>query len=102
MSEHVVSTKVYISIFVALLVLTGITVLVANIDLGRLNDFVALTIAIIKAVLVIFFFMHLKYSPKVMWVVIAASFFWLTLMIVLTMSDYLTRSWLAFPGKWPL
>jgi len=101
-SEHVVPTSTYIAVFVSLLVLTGVTVFVANIDLGRLNDLVALAIAIVKALLVIFFFMHLKYSPKIMWVVVAASFFWLTLMIVLTMSDYLTRNWLSFPGKWPL
>jgi cytochrome c oxidase subunit IV len=97
-AHHLVPVSVYIGVFTALLVLTGVTVLVASFDLGRLNDLVALAIAIIKASLVILFFMHIRYSPRLMWVVVAAGFFWLTIMIVLTMSDYLTRTFLAFPN----
>jgi len=94
-SEHVVSLKIYITIFVTLLVLTGVTVLVATIDLGRLNVIVALTIAVTKAVLVLLYFMHLRYSPRLTWLVTGAAFAWLAILIGLTIADPLTRSLLV-------
>jgi cytochrome c oxidase subunit IV len=102
MSDHVVSLKVYIAVFTALIILTIVTVVVANIDLGRANDLVALGIAMTKALLVILYFMHIRYGNKLLWVVVSAGFFWLGILLVLIMSDYLTRGWLTFPGKWPL
>lgn len=94
MSEHVVSKKIYYVIFGLLMILTFLTVAVARIDLGgHLNDVVALTIAIIKAVLVVLYFMHVRYSSRLTWVFVAAGFFWLAIMIVLTLSDYMTRNW---------
>ena len=63
----------------------------ARINLGSFNIVVMLSIAIIKTVLVILFFMHVKYSPRLVWVFVAAGFIWLTIMIDLTLSDYLTR-----------
>jgi cytochrome c oxidase subunit 4 len=100
MSEHIVSKSIYFLIFGALMVLTVITVAAANFDLGNeaVNTTVALTIAVVKAVLVILYFMHVRYSPRLTWIVIAGGFLWLFIMIALTMSDYLTRGWSALPG----
>jgi cytochrome c oxidase subunit 4 len=91
MSEHVTSRKVYVLVFVALLVLTALTVYVATIDLGWANDVVALGIAVTKALLVLWFFMHLRYSTRVTVLSAAAGFFWLAILIFLTLNDYATR-----------
>ena len=96
MSEHVVSKRLYYVIFGSLLVLTFLTVAVARIDLGgHLNDVVALTIAVAKALLVVLYFMHVRYSSRLTWVFVAAGFFWLAILIVLTLSDYVSRGWLT-------
>jgi cytochrome c oxidase subunit 4 len=99
MSEHIVSKKMYFAIFGALMVLTVLTVVAANIDLGseKLNTVVALAIAVTKAMLVILFFMHVRYSSRLTWVVVAGGFLWLVIMVGLTMSDYLSRGMLTFP-----
>jgi len=94
MSEHIVSKKIYYSIFATLMVLTGVTIAVAFIDLGRLNTVVALTIAIFKATLVVLYFMHVRYSSRLTWVFVGAGFFWLAILVVLTLGDYATRGWL--------
>lgn len=96
MSEHVTSRKVYIAVFVALMVLTAATVIVATIDLGWANDVVALGIAVTKALLVLWFFMHLRYSTRVTVLTAVAGFFWLAILIFLTLNDYMTRETL-FP-----
>lgn len=95
MSEHIVTPKLYVSIFIALLVLTGLTVWVANFDLGPLNAIVALTIAVIKGLLVILFFMHVRWSSRLTKVYVAAGFIWLFIMVALTLSDYQTRGWIS-------
>jgi cytochrome c oxidase subunit 4 len=95
MSEHIVHPRVYISIFLILMVGTGLTVLAAFRDFpGPLNAVVALTIAVIKATFVVLYFMHVRYSSRLIWLVIAAALFWLAIMFALTISDYSTRSWL--------
>ena len=94
MSEHVVPRKVYFAVFVALLVLTAITTAVAFVDLGPWNTVVALGIAFLKATLVALFFMHVKYSPRLTQIVVAGGIFWLAILIVLTLSDFVTRGWL--------
>lgn len=100
MSEHVTSRKVYVLVFGALMVLTAATVIVANFDLGWANDVAALTIAVIKALLVLWFFMHLRYSTRVTLLTALAGFFWLAILIFLTLNDYLTReSLFPFAGK---
>ena len=91
MSEHIVQRKVYFVIFGALMVLTVLTYSVAKIDLGRMNVIVALAIAVTKAVLVVLFFMHVRYSTRLTKVVVIAGFFWLAILIVLTLADYFTR-----------
>ncbi len=95
MSEHIVPRKIYLLVFAALIILTAITVVAARINFGHgLNDVIALTIAVSKALLVILFFMHVRYSSRLTWVVVAGGFFWLGIMIVLTLSDYLSRGML--------
>lgn len=97
MSEHIVSKKVYYTIFLTLLVMTGITVWVAFIDLGPLNNIVAMTIAVFKATLVVLYFMHVRYSSRLTWIFVAAGFFWFGILIALTLSDYYSRGWLTTP-----
>jgi len=95
--HHIVSPKIYFTIFGALMICTILTVVAAEIDLNQyfsgLNIIVALTIAVFKASLVVLFFMHGKYSPKRTQLVIVASVFWLAVMLFMTMSDYVTRLW---------
>jgi len=92
MSEHILSSKLYYGIWITLLILTGVTVGAATVDLGPFNTVVALVIASLKAVLVILFFMHVKYSSERMTkVVIVSAIFWLMLLLVLSLSDYGTR-----------
>jgi cytochrome c oxidase subunit IV len=93
MSEHVVSKKTYFIIFGALMVLTAATVLVATFDLGPLNVIVALSIAVLKATLVVLYFMHVRYSSKLTWVFVGAGFFWLAILVAFTLSDFATRNW---------
>jgi cytochrome c oxidase subunit IV len=89
--EHIASPKIYIVVLTALLVGTGVTVWAAYIDLGRWNIVLALTIAVTKMTLVILFFMHGKYSSRRTKLIIASGFFWLAIMLVLTLADYTTR-----------
>ena len=91
MNGHVVPLKIYFGIFATLMVFTGVTVWVAFHNLGPWNAVVALSIATIKAVLVILYFMHARYGGKLTWVIIVAGFFWLGILLVLTMTDYVTR-----------
>ncbi len=93
MAETIVPTRVYYTVFLALLILTGLTTWVAFFDLGFFSPVVALTIAIIKGSLVVLFFMHLRWSTRLTWVVGGAGLFWLGILFVLSLSDYLTRSW---------
>jgi cytochrome c oxidase subunit 4 len=97
--EHVTSKRIYYAIFAALLVLTYVTIAVARIDLGPFNTIVALTIAVTKAVLVVLFFMHVRYSTRLTKLVVVAGFVWLAILIGLTMSDILTRGWIPVPGS---
>ncbi len=98
MSEHIVPTKIYFAICATLLFFTGVTYWVALQDLGKFNIVVALAIATVKATLVILFFMHARYSPRRTQLVIVAGIFWLAIMLGLTLTDYLTRSWLPVAG----
>lgn len=95
MEHPVVPVKTYVSVFAALMVLTGLTVYVAFIDFGHglLNDTVAMTIAVVKALLVLVIFMHLKYSAKIIWLIAGCSVVWLLVMIGLTLTDYRSREW---------
>ena len=94
MSGHVAPKSLYYLIFGALMVGTILTVLVAKFDLGPLNNVVMLTVACAKALLVVLFFMHVRWSTRLTWVVAASGFVWLLIMFGLTLSDYMTRGWI--------
>ena len=95
MSEHVVPVKVYVTVFVTLLVMTAATTLISGVDLGPWNTVVALAIACFKASLVVLFFMHAKYSPKLTRVVIFGGLFWLAILLGITFSDFVSRGWIT-------
>lgn len=96
-ADTIVSPRVYVAVFAALMVFTAVTTAVAYIDLGIFNTIVALAIAVTKAALVVLFFMHLKYVKGMTKVVAVAALFWLTIMITLSLSDYLTRNLPSLP-----
>ena len=96
MSEHIVERKVYFVIFGVLMLGTIATVLIAFKDLDHVlfqgaNTVVALTIAVVKATFVVLYFMHVRYSSRLIWVIVVSGLFWLAIMFVFTMADYLTR-----------
>jgi cytochrome c oxidase subunit 4 len=94
MSQHtVVSWPTYLGVFLLLCLLTGATVWAAGQDFGPFNTIVALTVAVVKASLVVLFFMHLRYSPRLTMLVVFAGFVWLAILILLTLTDYLSRGW---------
>ena len=97
MSSHVVSTRVYLAVFAALIVLTAATVWASQNDFGLLTSPLALGIAVVKATLVILFFMHVKYSGGLTKLVVAGAFVWLAIMIVGTLQDYYSPH--MSPGK---
>lgn len=90
--HHITSIPTYLMIFGALMVLTILTVIAANIQLGWLNTPVALIIATVKATLVIMFFMHARHSTRLVWAVIIMSIVMVGVLFTLTFSDYLSRS----------
>jgi cytochrome c oxidase subunit IV len=110
MSGHVVPVKNYVGVFIALLILTALTTTADYIDLGRTaigkthqiewNTVAALAIAVVKMLLVVLIFMHVKYSPRLTKLVVVAGFFWLAIMIALTLSDILARGWTDTAQPW--
>ncbi len=99
MSQHVVPLRMNLIIFAALMVLLLTTIGAAYLDLGRGNLPVALLIAAVKATLIVLFFMHVKYSNRLTWIFSGAALLWLTILLSLTMSDFLSRGWLQIAGK---
>jgi cytochrome c oxidase subunit IV len=98
-THHVVPVRLYLLVFTALVLLTVTTVVASHYDLGggRLhyaNAIAAITIAVTKATLVILYFMHVRYSNRLIWVFVGAGAFWMVILLVLLMADFLTRSWL--------
>ena len=93
---HVVPASLYVGIWATLMVLTLTTVLASFAELGQFNIVVALLIATIKGTLVVLFFMHLRYSPKLTIAAVIASVFFLFIMFSLTMTDYLSRAWSTY------
>jgi cytochrome c oxidase subunit 4 len=99
MAEHIISRKTYLYVFLTLLLLTGVTTGAAFIDLGSLSVAVALAIAVAKMLLVALFFMHVLYSRRLTQVTVGGGLMWLAILLLLTMTDFVTRSWLGVPGK---
>jgi cytochrome c oxidase subunit 4 len=92
-SHHVVPVGIYYAVFATLLVLTGVTVGVAYLDLGPMNIVVAIAIACFKAMIVVLYFMHVKYSTRLIKLTVVAGLYWIGILLVLTLNDYLTRGW---------
>jgi cytochrome c oxidase subunit 4 len=90
---HVVPVRVYLAVFAALAVLTAVTVVVTGFDFGPFNLIVALGVAVTKATLVVLYFMHARYSPRLTGVVIAAALAFFVILVFLTSTDYVSRSW---------
>jgi cytochrome c oxidase subunit 4 len=97
---HHVPMSTFNIVIILLMVLLVVTVIAAFIPLGEMNMIVAMTIACIKALLVILFFMHVKYSSRLTKVFVAASFLWLTILFALTWPDYISRGWLNNSKGW--
>jgi cytochrome c oxidase subunit 4 len=92
-TEHAGSRRAYYAVFLVLLACTYLTWQVAYFDLGPLNTLAALGIAIFQATLVVLFFMHARTTPRLTWLVVIAGIFWLLILMTLTATDYLTRTW---------
>ncbi len=94
--NHIVSPWIYLVVGTALLILTGTTVWVSYLDLGVFNPIMALFIAVVKASIVVLFFMHVKYSSKLTKLTVFSGLFLFLVLIGMTLSDYFTRAW----GRW--
>jgi cytochrome c oxidase subunit 4 len=99
-STHVPSAKTLVGVWAALIVLTWTTVGVSYIELNEWNVVVALTIAVIKASLVAWIFMGVRFSTRLTRLFVVAGLVWLTIMILITGADYLTRGWDYAPQPW--
>ena len=91
-SHHVVPVRLYVMNGIALMVLLGLTLVAAMFDLHEWNVVIALTIAVIKALLVVLYFMHLRFSTRLVQVFGGAAIFWLLILFTLTLTDYFSRS----------
>jgi cytochrome c oxidase subunit 4 len=91
MTTHILPVKTYLMVFASLLVLLAATVAVNYLPLGQFNVAIALMIAVCKTFLVMLFFMHVRYSGRLIWIYVGIGFFWLGIMLALTLSDVLTR-----------
>jgi cytochrome c oxidase subunit 4 len=92
MSEHIVSVRVYITIFLVLVAGTALTVWAAFIDFPfGLNTLIAMTIAVTKATFVVLYFMHVRYSARLVWVIVGSALFWMAILFAFTFADYVTR-----------
>ena len=92
-AHHQSSLMTYFVIFFLLMIFTVLTVAASRVNLGVWNTPIAMAIAIVKATLVILWFMHVIHSPRMTWIILIASILWLGVLFVLTFSDYLTRGW---------
>lgn len=99
MSEPIIPAKVYFKTWAALLALLLLTTGAAYVNLGRFNLVLALGIAIAKALLIVLFFMHIKWSSRILHLAAFAGILWLGIMLALTLGDYLTRGWVPFAGQ---
>ncbi|HEY1986297.1 MAG TPA: cytochrome C oxidase subunit IV family protein [Terracidiphilus sp.] len=94
--QHIVSPRIYLVIFFALLVGTALTVGASYLELGVFNPIIAIAIAVAKATLVVLFFMHVRYSSRLTMLTVGAGLFTFMALIGMTLSDYFSRAW----GRW--
>ena len=95
---HITPLPVYLAIFATLMVLTGVTVAVAYVNLGQFNKVIALGIASFKATLVVLYFMHVKYASRMTKMVVVTGLFFLGILLSETMVDYASRMWVNPPA----
>ena len=100
MSHQIVPVRVYVLVWLALTILTFATWGIAVVDLGAWNIVVAITIAVIKMLLVIIFFMHVKQANNLTRLFVFAGFFWMMILFLLTLSDYHSRDWMPLGHMW--
>ena len=98
--HQVVAVKTYAAVFAALLALTITTVAVSKLELGEYNFIVAMTIAVIKGTLVVMFFMDVRHSSSLTKLFVGAGFFWMAILLVFVLSDYVSRGWLPGASWW--
>jgi cytochrome c oxidase subunit 4 len=100
MADREVSAKSYIAVYVALLMLLAATIGVSFVHLGSFNAVAALAIAVVKAILIILYFMHIRHSARTRWIFAGIGFFWLAILLALATTDYLTRGRIPLPPGW--
>jgi cytochrome c oxidase subunit 4 len=98
MNHSIVRPRTYLIVFAALIVLTLVTVLLNYMHLGEWHTAVGLVIASAKAFLIVLFFMHVLYAPRLTWVIALSGIYWFGILLALTMTDYLSRGW----AKWSM
>jgi cytochrome c oxidase subunit IV len=96
--HHVVPIPLYLTVFAALMVLLVLTLVAAAFDLGEWNVVIAITIAVVKAVLIVLYFMHIRWGTSLVRVFAGAALFWLSILFILTLQDYLSRMGSTLPG----
>ncbi len=99
--ETIVSPRLYVGVFAILFVLALATTFISFVDLGPFNTVIALLIAAAKAILIVLFFMHVKFEGLLTFVFAIAGFCWLAIMLILTFADYYSRGWLPSPREVP-
>lgn len=97
--EGHITVKTLLVIYAALIALMFLTYGAALIDLGRANFLIAMGIATVKMVLIVLYFMHVRYSPKLTWVAAMGTFLWLIVLVAGLLNDYFTRGLINIPGK---
>jgi cytochrome c oxidase subunit 4 len=97
--HHIVPKRVYAVVFATLIILTWVTAWVSTIDLGPMNIYVALSIAVFKASIVALFFMHVKYGSRLTKLIVCSGILWLMFLLFITMTDIWTRGWIGVPGR---
>lgn len=100
MTHTIVPVKTYVTVWAALIALTATTVAVSKLELGEFNFVAAMTIAVIKGSLVVWFFMNVRKSTPLTRLFVCAGFFWMAILIVFVLSDYLSRGWVPLPPWW--
>lgn len=96
-----ISPVKYFVVYILLMLLLGATFWFAHLDLGKFSVAVALAIAATKALLVMFYFMHIRYSTGIVRSAAFVGVFWLGILMTLSLSDYISRDWMPLPGNWP-
>ena len=100
MAERTVSMGMYLVVYLALMALLAATVGAAYLHLGNFTIVAAVGIAVVKATLIILYFMHIRFGGRNLWVFAVVGFLWLAILLTLGMTDYLSRGWLAVPRGW--